>query len=219
MSPKKANHLTPKQAAEICGVDRTTMRRWLLDDLIPHAVTPGGWRRIAPPDLARFMRDHAIPIPSWLEPGPGRVLLVDDEPTITRATKRMLLRRWPELEVREVHDGFGAGILALSFNPHVILLDLVMPGMDGLEVCRWLMTEPRLSGVAVVMLSGHLDRQATEQLLELGAKVCLEKPVTNLELNEAIAPYLPGADHSARAVRPCRARSAHSYGTAMDTMP
>jgi CheY-like chemotaxis protein len=197
------------------------MRRWLLDGLIPHAATPGGWRRIAPEDLARFMRDHSIPMPSWLEPGPGRVLLVDDEPAITRATTRLLHGMCPSLEIREVHEGFGAGVLALSFAPQVIVLDLVMPGMDGLEVCRWVTTEPRLAGVAVVVLSGHIDAATREQALAMGAKACLEKPVSPKLLYDTIAPYLPRP----RIAPPARRRigtgnrPTHSYGTAMDTVP
>jgi excisionase family DNA binding protein len=190
--------LTPKQAAELCGVDRTTMRRWLIEDAIPHTVTPGGWRRIAPADLAGFMRAHGIPVPPWLEPGPGRVLLVDDEPAVTRSVRRMLLHRAPGLQVKAVHEGFGAGVMALSFEPNVIVLDIVMPGMDGIEVCRWVMTEPRLSGVAVVILSGHLDQAVERQLLELGAKVCLRKPVGSDDLWEVVRRYLP-AGQEARA--------------------
>jgi len=190
---KKPETLTPKQAAEICGVDRTTVRRWLLDGAIPHSVTPGGWRRIAPRDLCAFMREHAIPIPEWLDPGPGRILIVDDEPSVTKALERVLKRIDPSLDVRAVHDGFGAGVMALSFAPPVIILDLVMPGMDGVEVCRWVMTEPRLAGVAVVVLSGHLERYDEQQLLELGAKACQRKPIAPDKLAKAITPFLPEA--------------------------
>ncbi len=193
MSRKNTDSLSPKQAAEICGVDRTTMRRWLLDDAIPHTVTPGGWRRIAPVDLVGFMREHDIPVPGWLDPGPGRVLLVDDDELMTAATRRMLRRLDPRIEVRAVHDGFGAGVQALAFRPHVIVLDLIMPGMDGLEVCRWVMTEPRLAGVAVVFLSGHLERYSRDELMSLGAKACLSKPVKPEELYQAIRSHLPAA--------------------------
>jgi excisionase family DNA binding protein len=190
--------LSPKQAADICGVDRTTMRRWLLEGVIPHTVTPGGWRRIAPAELVRFMRAHDIPVPGWLDPSPGRVLLVDDDELMTAAARRMLRRLDPGIEVCEVHDGFGAGIQALAFRPHVIVLDLVMPGMDGLQVCRWIVAEPRLAGVAVIFLSGHLDRYDREELLSLGAKACLDKPVKPEQLHEAVRPHLPGAERSPR---------------------
>jgi len=183
--------LTPKQAADICGVDRTTVRRWLLDGVIPHSVTPGGWRRIAPADLLAFMQEHAMPVPAGFDPGPGRVLLVDDERSVTQATTRALHRYDPKLEVRAVHDGFGAGVLALSFSPHVIVLDLMMPGLDGFEVCRWVMAEPRLSGVAVVVLSGQLDRCDDAQLTAFGAKAILCKPVAPDVLYQNISLFLP----------------------------
>ncbi len=185
--------LTPKQAAELCGVDRTTMRRWLLSGEIPHSVTPGGWRRIAPVDLAHFMGAHGIPVPSWLGPGPGRVLLVDDEPLVTRALERALRRIDRALEVRVVHDGFSAGVQALSFEPHVMVLDLAMPGMDGFEVCRWAASERRLIGMAVVVLSGHLDEEAERRLIEMGAKACLGKASSADELYRVISTWLPAS--------------------------
>jgi excisionase family DNA binding protein len=191
MPAQRQDTLTPKQAAELCGVDRTTMRRWLLEDAIPHTVTPGGWRRIASEDLARFMRAHGIPTPAWLDPGPGRVLLVDDEPSVTEALSRLLRRFDRDLDTRTVHEGFGAGVMALSFRPHVMILDLVMPGMDGFEVCRFVGSEPQLAGMAIVVLSGHLDDEKRRRLLELGAKACLSKPAEPAELYEAIRPYLP----------------------------
>ncbi len=217
---RKRDTLTPQQAADICGVDRTTMRRWLMDGMIPHSVTPGGWRRIAKNDLVEFMQDHAIPIPDWLDPGPGRVLLVDDDPKLTAATRRLLRRIDRTLEVVEVHDGFGAGVAALTLRPHVMVLDLVMPGMDGFEVCRWFMTEPRLSSVAVVMLSGHLGRYDTDALLTMGAKACLHKPVRPAQLLEAIAPWLPKGDGHRRAPSPVGSLGApRPRGTAMSTVP
>ncbi len=170
------------------------MRRWLLSDEIPHTVTPGGWRRIPRPDLSQFMRAHGIPVPPWLDPGPGRILLVDDEPSVTAGLKRALRRHDRSLDVRAAHDGFSAGVLALSFEPHVMVLDLVMPGMDGVEVCRWVLTEPKLSGMAIVVLSGHLDEASEETLLGLGAKVCLGKPIQTEALYAALSPWLPSGE-------------------------
>jgi excisionase family DNA binding protein len=183
--------LTPAEAAQLCGVDRTTLRRWLLSGDIPHTITPGGWRRIAPEDLARFMRAHQMPVPDWLDQGPPRVLIVDDEETFVRGLTRLLLRELPHLEIRSAQDGFSAGVLALSFQPHIMILDLVMPGMDGIAVCRWVASEPRLGSIAIIVLSGHLDAGTEALLLQLGARRCLRKPVVNAELMEVMRAYLP----------------------------
>ena len=190
----QASLLTPTQAAELCGVDRTTMRRWLVSGEIPHSVTAGGWRRIARADLATFMRAHAIPVPPWLDPGPRRVLLVDDEPAVTDGLRRALLRIDGSLEIETATDGFSAGVLALSFDPHVMVLDLVMPGMDGLEVCRWAARQRCLASMAVVVLSGDMDDATERQLLALGVKACLPKPSSADLLYAAMRPWLPSLD-------------------------
>lgn len=178
--------LTPAEAARLCGVDRTTLRRWLLSGDIPHTITPGGWRRIAPGDLARFMRVHHMPVPRWLDQGPTRILIVDDEEVFVRGLIRLLQRELPQVEIRSASDGFSAGVLALSFQPHVMILDLVMPGMDGIAVCRWVASEPRLTSIAIIVLSGHCDADTEALLLQLGAQRCLRKPVVHAELIAAL---------------------------------
>ena len=81
--------------------------------------------------------------------------------------------------------------MALSHQPHVMVLDLVMPGVDGFEVFHWVKAEPRLAGMAVVVLNGHLDAAKRERLFALGAKACLDKPVSPELLYTTILPFLP----------------------------
>ncbi len=187
----KPERLSPQQAAELCGVSRSTLLRWLHEGQIPHTITGGGWRRIGVRDLVSFMRAHGIPVPLDIDPGPPRILLVDDEPSVTRGLRRILRRRLPAAEVHEVHDGFSAGLAALELLPHVMVLDLRMPGADGVEVCVRMRQQPRLRGTAVVVLSGHLDDTMESELKALGVHACLRKPANPDLLMEAIAPCIP----------------------------
>jgi excisionase family DNA binding protein len=192
MSPPE--RLSPQLAAELCGVSRSTLLRWLHEGQIPHTITGGGWRRIAVRDLVSFMRAHSIPVPLDIDPGPPRILLVDDEPSVTRGLRRVLRRRLPVAEVHEVHDGFSAGLAALEVLPHVMVLDLRMPGADGVEVCVRMRQQPRLRGTAVVVLSGHLDDGMEAELMALGVRACLRKPADPDKLLEAILPWVPASE-------------------------
>ena len=77
-----------------------------------------------------------MPIPDELDSFPIRVLVVDDDPAITRLISRAMKAEHDDFEIVEAHDGFRAGTILASLRPDIVILDLRMPGMDGYEVCR-----------------------------------------------------------------------------------
>ena len=108
-----------------------------------------------------------------------RVLLVDDD-----AALRMLLRTTFEvfdIDVEEAEDAAAARRLISTSAPDVVVLDVRMPGMDGLEFCRHLKTDPATDGIAVVMLSGSDGGTATAAE-EAGADAAIRKPFSPLQL-------------------------------------
>ena len=108
-----------------------------------------------------------------------RVLLVDDD-----AALRMLLRTTFEvfdIDVDEAEDAATARRLISASPPHVVVLDVRMPGMDGLEFCRQLKTDPATDGIAVVMLSGS-DGGTAAAAEEAGADAAVRKPFSPLQL-------------------------------------
>jgi response regulator RpfG family c-di-GMP phosphodiesterase len=108
-----------------------------------------------------------------------RVLLVDDD-----AALRMLLRTTFEvfdIDVDEAEDAAAARRLISSSAPDVVVLDVHMPGMDGLEFCRHLKTDPATDGIAVVMLSGS-DGGTAAAAEEVGADAAIRKPFSPLQL-------------------------------------
>ena len=108
-----------------------------------------------------------------------RVLLVDDD-----AALRMLLRTTFEvfdIDVDEAEDATSARRLISGSAPDVVVLDVHMPGMDGLEFCRNLKTDPATDGIAVVMLSGSEGGTATAAE-DAGADAAVRKPFSPLQL-------------------------------------
>lgn len=107
-------------------------------------------------------------------PAPFRVMLVDDEPVIRELVQAML--EGGGVEVRCVESGTRALQEAHAFQPHLVLLDIVMPGLDGLAVLRLLRADPALAGVPVHMLTARArptDHAAAERA---GADGYIEKP-------------------------------------------
>lgn len=111
-----------------------------------------------------------------LEPQ-ARVLVVDDEPNI-RATIAINLRR-EDLDVAFAEDGIGAVDIARAYQPDLIVLDIMMPGMDGFEVCRTIRQE---STVPILLLSARGEEIDRIVGLELGADDFLVKPFAMREL-------------------------------------
>ncbi|AWP29650.1 two component transcriptional regulator, winged helix family protein [Paenibacillus vortex V453] len=107
-----------------------------------------------------------------------RILLVDDEPHILQFLELGL--RNEGFEVRSAPDGEQAVIVASNFEPHVVVLDVMMPGMDGLEVCRRLKEEGK--DVAVIMLTAKDEIDDRVKGLTIGADDYMVKPFSFEEL-------------------------------------
>ena len=109
-----------------------------------------------------------------------KVLVVDDEDNI-----RMLVRFNLEkagYEVFEAEDGRKAVEIAVDLTPDIVLLDLMLPGIDGLEVCRNLKRNPRTAALPIIMLTAKSDEIDRVIGLELGADDYMTKPFSQREL-------------------------------------
>ncbi|KLU66659.1 putative transcriptional regulatory protein TcrX [Desulfosporosinus acididurans] len=106
-----------------------------------------------------------------------KILLVDDEPNILQFLEMGLLNEG--LEVQTAQDGMTAVTLAKEFQPHIIILDVMMPGMDGFEVCRML---KKTENVAIIMLTAKDEVDDRVKGLTLGADDYMMKPFSFEEL-------------------------------------
>jgi CheY-like chemotaxis protein len=89
----------------------------------------------------------------------------------------MIKTRDSRVAIEIARDGFEAGVKVESFRPHALLLDLMMPGMDGFEVCRRLRARPTLNHVRIVAMTGFPSPENVERIMTAGADACLPKPL------------------------------------------
>lgn len=172
--------LTIPEAATYCAVDRVTMWRWAKSGLLRTSVTPGGHHRIAKEDLESFLVEKGMyPLATKSFPR-NRVLIVDDDPVIRKVTSEILSGYKYETETSA--DGFEAGIKVVQFKPDLVILDLIMPRMDGFEVCRYLKKDPTTSGIKILVLTGFDTEENREEIMEAGADDYLAKPVETDDL-------------------------------------
>ena len=122
----------------------------------------------------------------------GSVLVVDDE-----LPNRLYLRKLLEsrgCEVLDAEDGPSALDLAKSQQPELILADVMMPGMDGFELCGRLKQDPRTAHILVIMVTAKSKIEDIETGFELGAMDYIRKPFTMDSLLDRIKRLLPDED-------------------------
>ncbi len=105
----------------------------------------------------------------------ARILVVDNEPTCLKLATTMLAKAGHE--TLSAVDGAQAIEIALAQAPELILMDIAMPGMDGVEALKRLRADPRTAGIKVAALTAYAIRGERERLLAEGFDDYLDKPI------------------------------------------
>jgi excisionase family DNA binding protein len=163
--------------ARICCVTPTTVIRWIEDGLIPAFKTVGGHRRVRREDLERVCQERGIPftVPTGSEV--GRILVIDDEPVVLDLVRDVVKELSHQFDVEVARDAFDAGRSVALFRPQLIFLDLMMPGVDGFEVCARLKRDPSTTHTEIIAITGYYTDANMERILAAGAVACLKKPL------------------------------------------
>jgi DNA-binding NarL/FixJ family response regulator len=127
-----------------------------------------------------------------------RVLLADDHPIVLQGLRRLLDSKPDFLVVAETGDGLEVLPLAEQYKPDVLIVDLMMPGLNGLEVTRQVCQ--RLEGIRVIVLSMHKDDGYVIQALQNGASGYMIKDTGPSELVEAIHQVMRGRRYLSQAI-------------------
>lgn len=184
--------MTTGDVARLCAVDARTIARWVDAGVLPSHRTVGGRRRVLRTDVRQFMRRQGLPqVTAERGARPARIAIVDDDPHMVRALTRLLRRIAPRAVCQSARDGFSAGALLASFQPDLVFLDVVMPGLSGAEVCAHVRSNPVFNRTAIVIVSGALSPGAQARLVAGGADRVLEKPFGPRDIERAVRDYVP----------------------------
>ena len=183
------DYLSPNEVARLLKVSPITVRQWASRGLIDASTTAGGHRRFTLDAVRRFASERGIVLPREAGGPIRRVLVVDDDRQLNRFLVE-LVNAWSrrmngQLRVESAFDGFEAGAKVHTFDPDVVLLDLMMPGIDGFEVCSRLKADPNTCHIRVVAMTGYYSPDRVQKILATGADRFLRKPFSNTEVLEA----------------------------------
>ena len=172
---------TTGEVAEICNISQQTVIRCFDKGALRGYRVPGSrFRRIPRDSLIQFMKDNGIPL-TQIEMGKRRVLVVDDDPAILEMLVE-LLERTGDFEVQTAATGFDAGKEASRFRPDVIVLDFMLPDINGNAVIKSIRGDEALRETRIIIVSGVVNRDDVKSLLETGADDFLQKPFSVDEL-------------------------------------
>ncbi|MFC1558861.1 response regulator [candidate division KSB1 bacterium] len=176
--------LTTFNAAEYCDVSFMTINRWIADGKIKAHKTPGGHRRIFKEDLQKFMLKNNIPIPEGDLIINKKILIVDDDVELRESLEEYLKERY--FEVFTAGDGYEACFVLNKQLPDFIILDLIMPNMDGFRVCELIKEDSRTKDLKLIVLTGYANEENIKRAYEFGVDKVLSKPVKIEDLLDII---------------------------------
>src|SRR3989338_8433146 len=119
-----------------------------------------------------------------------KILIVDDEQEVSDLLVELLKSRFPDWQVRVAGDGFTAGRIIGEFYPDLIILDIMLPGVDGFHVCKQIREDPLLAGIAVLAITGYDSPEMKEKIMSCGADDYLAKPMENRVFIERVRKLL-----------------------------
>ncbi len=180
---------TTGEAAEVCQVSQQTIIRCFDSGRLEGFRVPGSkFRRIPRQSLIRFMKENKIPLDT-IDSGKRKILIVDDDAEIVELIVDVL-ERDGRFETQTASSGYEAGMATEQFRPEAILLDYMLPDVNGNVVCQTIRKNPQFENIKIIIVSGVVKEDEIDQLLKSGAEDFIKKPFDVTELTDKITAVL-----------------------------
>lgn len=175
-----------------CHFTSATVVEWIAKGKLPATRGPDGDHQVAEYDLVQFLqRAHLVVPKEFMRDDQLKVMIIDDEAGMRRMLKANLLSAFPGILVEESGEGFHGGWRAHAFVPDLILLDLILPGMDGFQVCQFIRGKEEFKHTKILVITGLRDDEALSRIMDDGADGYLIKPFSIADLKAKIIEFFP----------------------------
>jgi two-component system, OmpR family, response regulator len=166
---------TTGEAAKICKVSQQTIIRCFDNGSLKGFRVPGSrFRRIPRDQLYAFMKDNGIPTDA-LESGKRKLLIVDDDEGLVELMSESFARDG-RFDIKTANNGFDAGMLVREFRPDLVVLDVMLPDINGKEVCQRIRSDNNMDAVKIICISGMIEQDKINELRGAGADDFMNKP-------------------------------------------
>lgn len=183
------------EAADYLGVSRSSITNWVRQEVLKAASTPGGHYLFSQEQLNNFAIERGMSLPETEQnEAKFRILAIDDDKEFREFVSEAL-EVYSGYELKEAEDGMQGALLIGTWKPDLVIVDLRMPNMNGVEFCRLLKKDKSTNRVKIIIASAYLSPEVKKEITSLGVDAVLEKPVrlasfvatvgklTNLELS------------------------------------
>jgi excisionase family DNA binding protein len=183
-------YITVKEIAAYLEVSKQTVNKWIQDEKIKSYRIPSGRKKVLREDFLAYLEQNNLPVdPDVFPSRKKKLIVIDDDDKIISLFQRYFQNVARSWHIEYALDGM-TGLLKIGiFRPDVVILDIEMPGMDGIEVCKKMQQDERLAHIKIIIISGFTTIYG-EDLQKLGITAILEKPFTFSELNEKLSAYI-----------------------------
>ena len=191
---------TTGEAARICKVSQQTIIRCFDSGQLKGFRVPGSrFRRIPRETLHRFMKENGIPTDA-LDNDKRELLLVDDDTDLIEVMLAAF-QRDGRFEVRVANNGFDAGMIVKEYRPELIVLDVMLPDINGREVCQRIRSDSAMEDVKILCISGMVEPDKIDELKVAGADDFMHKPFEVDDLINRICQLLEMESATTSSVR------------------
>ena len=180
--------LTTGDVARYCHTNVTQVKRWIQKGDLEALQTPGGHYRITKEKFRLFLEKNNIPvIEEFFKETKKKILIADDDAVLVDAFKNALEENIEDIEIETAFDGYETLIKTGNFMPDILILDIKMPKIDGLEVCQRLRKDKNIiADIKILAITGHSEAYDRETVLSAGADEYLLKPIDKKKLIEHV---------------------------------
>ena len=185
--------LSTGDVARYCHTGVTQVKRWIKNDDLKAFKNPGGHYRITKKDFKDFLLQHNMPVMEEYFKGieKKKILIADDDSSVIKAYSLLVKNYYDDVEVETAADGYEALLKTGSLQPDILILDIRMPKIDGLEVCRRIRNDTTIKPeLKIIAVTAHSDAYDRNTVITAGADEYLIKPIDKNILLEYVGKFL-----------------------------
>jgi excisionase family DNA binding protein len=184
-------YFSTSEIAEMLEVNRYTVSLWIDHGEMKAMITPGGHKKVSRDEVIRFIKIRGGVVPEELQTEKEKkIFIIDDEQDVSRFLSKCINLVYTGIKSEIFNNPVPALMEIGKSMPDMVILDIFMPDMDGINVCRMIREQKESENIKIIAMSGKQERSLTKRAIEAGADEFYFKLSPIEELMRAISKHL-----------------------------